>query len=71
MKAAIARTYAKPEVRAAQTIQKYQGDSPDVNVLVGELREQIAVTREGDLHRQEAMLVAQTHTLDALFHNLV
>jgi hypothetical protein len=70
MKAAIARTYAKPEVRAAQTIQRYQGDSPDVNVLVGELREQIAVTREGDLHRQEAMLVAQAHTLDAVFHNL-
>lgn len=64
---AIARAYAQTEVRAAQTIQQYQGESSDVNVLVRMLREQIA---DGHMDRQEAMLVAQANTLDAIFNNL-
>ena len=65
-----ARAKSQPEVRAAVVIQKYEGDTLNVNALVNELREQVAEVQKGDMRRPEAMLVAQSHVLDALFSNL-
>ncbi len=65
-----ARAMSQPEVRAAATIQEFDGDSLNVNYLVNELREQVAEVQAGNMKRPEAMLVAQAHTLDALFSNL-
>lgn len=66
-----ARALAQPEVQAGVTIQRYNADLVDVNYLIDELKDQINDIRKGDLSRPEAMLVAQAHTLDALFGNLV
>lgn len=65
-----ARAMSQPEVRAAATIQEFDSDSLNVNSLVNELREQVAEVQAGNMKRPEAMLVAQAHTLDALFSNL-
>lgn len=65
-----ARAMSQPEVRAAATIQEFEGGSLNVNYLVNELREQVAEVQAGNMKRPEAMLVAQAHTLDALFSNL-
>ena len=65
-----ARALSQPEVRAAATIQKYDGDTININALVDELRKQVAEVNGGNMRRPEAMLVAQAHTLDALFSNL-
>lgn len=70
-KAASARALAQPEVQAGVTIQRYNADLLDVNYLIDELKDQINDVRKGDLSRPEAMLVAQAHTLDALFGNLI
>ena len=65
-----ARALLQPEVRAAATIQKFEGESLDINYVAAELREQTAAIQSGDMSRAEAMLGAQAHTLDALFSNL-
>lgn len=65
-----ARAMSQPEVRAAATIQEFDGASLNVNYLVNELREQVGEVQKGRMTRPEAMLVAQAHTLDALFCNL-
>jgi len=65
-----ARAMSEPEVRAASIIQEFQGDSLNINSLVDELRQQVAEVGAGSLKRAEAMLIAQAHTLDALFSNL-
>ncbi|MEK6210790.1 MAG: hypothetical protein AABM64_10565 [Pseudomonadota bacterium] len=67
---ATARTLTRPEVQAAATIQKWEGDSQEVNALARELTAQVAAVNGGDLLRAEGMLIAQAHTLDALFNNL-
>jgi hypothetical protein len=66
-----ARALAQPEVQAGVIIQRYNADLLDVNYLIDELKDQINDVRKGDLSRPEAMLVAQAHTLDALFGNLI
>ena len=70
MEEVAARALSQPEVRAAAMIQKYEGDSMNVNALVNELRQQVAEVNAGNMARPEAMLVAQAHSLDALFSNL-
>ncbi len=67
---ATARTITRPEVRAATTIQQWGGDALEVNALARELMEQVAAVNNGDLKRAEGMLIAQAHTLDALFGHL-
>lgn len=67
---ATARTLTRPEVQAAATLQKWDGDSQEVNALICELGAQVAAVNTGDLTRAEGMLVSQAHTLDALFNNL-
>lgn len=71
MEAATARTLLRPSVQAAATIQRMQGDTSDVNALVIELTEQIEVMNAGDMRRAEGMLLAQAHTLNELFNNLI
>jgi len=66
----IARAVNQPEVRAARTIQRFEGDNLNINDCVDELREQSANVLRGDMQRAEAMLMAQAHTLDALFSTL-
>lgn len=63
----IARKLTRPEVHAAGVIQKFEGGNHEVNALVVELAEQVAAVNRGDMSRPEAMLVAQSHTLDEIF----
>jgi len=67
---AIARTLTRPTVQAALTIQKWDKDNQEVNALARELAGQVAAVNGGDLTRAEGMLMAQAHTLDALFNHL-
>ena len=67
---ATARTLTRPEVQAAATIQKWEGGNHEVNALARELTAQVVAVNGGDLLRAEGMLIAQAHTLDALFNNL-
>ena len=68
----IAQTLIRPSTLAANTISKLglAGDQTDVVSLTVALREQQALVSKGDLSRAEAMLIAQAHTLDALFAKL-
>lgn len=66
-RALVARALAQPEVRAARAIQRFEGEGLDINACVEELRGQVADVQAGKMTRPEAMLVAQAHTLDALF----
>ncbi|NBO87743.1 MAG: hypothetical protein EBV00_06365 [Burkholderiaceae bacterium] len=65
-----ARAMSEPATRAASVIQEFQGDSLNINSVVDELRQQVAAVQGGNMQRPEAMLVAQAHTLDALFSYL-
>ncbi len=65
-----ARILSQPEVRAASVVQMLEGDSLDLDALVVEMKRQAAQVHGGSLERGEAMLIAQAHTLDALFSNL-
>ena len=66
----LAETFSQPEVRAAQTIQRFEGNLLDITHLAEELRLQTASIKAGDMGRLEAMLGAQAHTLDALFSHM-
>ncbi|HEX7687711.1 MAG TPA: hypothetical protein VF453_08390 [Burkholderiaceae bacterium] len=68
---AVARTLSRPEVSAAATIEKWQPDTHDVNDLASELAAQVSAVNSGDLGRAEAMLIAQAHTLNEVFNNLL
>ncbi len=67
---ATARVLMKPEIQAAVTIQKWEGELHEVNSLAKALALQIEAVNNGDMKRPEAMLLAQAHTLDELFNNL-
>lgn len=71
-KVLLARNVLRPSVRAgvtAQSFSKVFGEL-DLNSLIGELAAQVKLTADGDLGRAEAMLVAQAHSLEAIFHEL-
>lgn len=71
--AMLAKVAQRPSVRAAATIKSYTKPSfgdVDLTTLVDELGTQIAAANRGDLGRAEAMLIAQAHTLEAIFHEL-
>jgi len=63
-----------PTVQAASTIQAYNktsdGQGPGIEALIAELVEHSQAINRGDLSRAEQMLMAQAHTLDAIFGNL-
>jgi hypothetical protein len=61
-----------PSLQAASTIRRWShavGDL-DVSSLIAELRQQAATVSNGDLHRLEAQLAIQAHTLDTIFNEL-
>jgi hypothetical protein len=71
--AAIARTVTRPSVTAAETIDALKGLAErgcDINALVAELDAQVDRVGAGKMDRCESLLVAQAHTLDAIFNNL-
>jgi hypothetical protein len=65
-----ARALVQPKVQGG-IVQRHNADLLAVNYLIDELNDQVNDVRKGDLSRFEAMLVAQAHTLDALFGNLI
>ena len=67
-----ARTSLMPTVQAALTLMDYNKDFGEmsINVLVTDLGKQCELASKGDLARTEALLMAQAHTLDAIFHKL-
>ena len=70
--AGFARTVLHPTVQAAATLKEY-GEvfgTLHLEALVVGLSTQTKAATEGDLTRGEAMLTAQTHTLDAIFNTL-
>lgn len=68
----LAQTYLRPTVMAAATIKGayLKEDDVNINALINELSDQVALVKEGNMGRMEAMLVTQAHTLDALFSEL-
>ena len=70
---AVARAALRPTIQAAVTVREYaQGSFGElsINTLVDDLGKQCALASNGDLERAEAILTAQSHTLDAIFHYL-
>ena len=65
------RSFTLP-VQAAVTLKEYGKAYGDLDLagLMESLSAQTKATTEGDLTRAEAMLTAQTHTLDAVFNTL-
>ena len=68
----IARTVLRPAIRAAATLKEYGKDYGDLDLagLTHALSEQTKAATDGNLGRAEAMLIAQAHTLDAVFNTL-
>lgn len=65
-------TLLRPSVMGATTISSiFRSEKVDPLGLIDSLLDQIGAAERGDLSRAEAMLVAQAHTLDALYNNLV
>lgn len=73
-RARIAQTYLRPTVQSACTVRAYNkskdGEGPEIGALVAELGKYVKAAQDGDLGRAEAMLIAQAHSLDAIFGNL-
>lgn len=69
---AMAHTALEPSVQAALTVRDYNKDFGEmaINTLVSDLGAQCRSVNDGDLTRAEALLTAQVHTLDAIFHKL-
>ena len=69
----LARTALSPSLQSALTIREFSKTlgELDLNCLIDELNKQIGQTIDGNLDRAEAMLMAQAHTLDAIFNRLV
>lgn len=70
---ALAKLLMEPTALAASAIKAQNTKDEDINVnaLMSELNTQVSLVKEGNLGRAEAMLVAQAHTLDALFAELI
>jgi len=68
----LARNVLRPSVRAGVTAQSFSRvfGELELNSLIEELAAQVKLTADGDLRRAEAMLVAQAHSLEAIFHEL-
>jgi hypothetical protein len=71
MDAAIAHKLTRPEVGSAAVIEAWSKGGHDVNALVAELGAQVDAVNRGEMKRAEGMLLAQAHTLDAIFVNLM
>lgn len=62
----------RPTVQAALTLTEYNKGFGELSIktLVDDLGKQCELASDGDLKRAEAILTAQAHTLDAIFHEL-
>lgn len=69
---ALAHAALRPTIQAALTVRDYNKAFGEVsiNALVSDLRNQCELASNGDLGRTEAILVAQAHSLDAIFNKL-
>ena len=67
-----AQTVLRPTVQASVTLHEYSKSFGDLDMigLVDALSDQVEVANSGNLCRGEGMLVAQAHTLDAIFNSL-
>jgi hypothetical protein len=65
-------TVLRRSVRAAVTTGTFskQLGELDISALADQLARQAEAVTQGDLQRVEAILVAQAHTLEAIFHEL-
>jgi hypothetical protein len=72
--AAVAQTLLRPTVQAASTVRAYNkrkdGSGPEIQALIAELGKQVELVGDGNLTRAEGMLIAQAHSLDAIFGSL-
>jgi len=70
---ALARTALNPLLQSAASVRDYVNiiGCLDLNSLVEALETQVKQIKDGNLERPEAILLAQAHTLDALFHHLL
>jgi hypothetical protein len=61
-------------VQAARTVRDYNkrkdGSGPEIEALIAELGKQVKAVGDGNLTRAEGMLIAQAHSLDAIFGSL-
>jgi hypothetical protein len=75
MDSALSRALIRPTLNSALSIRNLSrlGDvcQPNINALIDELGGQVEAVNEGDMSRPEALLIAQAHTLDALFGRLL
>ncbi len=69
----MARGYLRPTVRACLTMMSFNRGSNDFELtdLMAALYEQVENAKQGDLDRAEEMLLAQAHSLDALYNTLL
>jgi len=69
---ALAHASLRPTVQAAMTLTDYNKSFGElsINTLVDDLGKQCELASGGDLRRVEAILIAQAHTLDSIFHTL-
>jgi hypothetical protein len=72
--AIVAQVTLQPTAQAALTVQSYSfmedsSSHASLNALVAELSHQCGRASGGDLGRAETILMAQAHTLDAIFGN--
>lgn len=69
----LAKMAIRPTLRAANTVATFDRSCGelDLTTLVGKLADQVTAVQGGDLGRAEEMLVAQAHTLDMVFHQLL
>lgn len=67
-----ARAALRPAVSGATTLKVYKRNFDELGLagLVHALTEQVRSISEGDLSRAEELLIAQAHTLDAIFNDL-
>lgn len=71
--ALLAKVALRPSVKAAvivQTFAKPSWGELDLTALADELSSQVSAVTRGDMHRTEAMLIAQAHVLETLFYEL-
>lgn len=70
----LARCALQPSIRAAITARAFAsslgGETIDLGAMITALNDQATAAQHGDLGRAEDMLIAQAHTLDAIFNEL-
>ena len=66
----LAEIHLRPTVQAALIIRDYCSGTPELSSLMAGLVLQVDEVSGGNLGRAEAMLIAQAHSLDAIFCNL-